>query len=100
MHLDLGKGLSIPESAVIRTGTRAIVFVAHGDPPQPPFGDHEARHLMPREVKLGPLAGDRYRVDEGLAIGERVATGAQFLLDSESRLRATSGGGGGHVHAH
>jgi Cu(I)/Ag(I) efflux system membrane fusion protein len=90
MRLDLGEGLSIPESAVIRTGTRAIVFVAHGDPPQ---------HLMPREVKLGPLVGDRYRVDEGLAAGDRVATGAQFLLDSESRLRATSGGGG-HAHAH
>ena len=38
------------------------------------------------------------RVEAGLSTGERVATGAQFLLDSESRLRATSGPGGGHAH--
>jgi Cu(I)/Ag(I) efflux system membrane fusion protein len=87
--LRVGTGLAIPESAVIRTGTRSIVFVAHGDPPD---------HLEPREVALGPLVGDVYRVDEGLLAGERVATGAQFLLDSESRLRATSAAGSGHAH--
>jgi Cu(I)/Ag(I) efflux system membrane fusion protein len=89
MPVPLGRGLSIPESAVIRTGTRAIVFVAHGD---------QTTHLEPREVTLGPLVGDRYRVAGGVHAGERVATGAQFLLDSESRLRATSAPGGGHVH--
>jgi Cu(I)/Ag(I) efflux system membrane fusion protein len=51
----------------------------------------------PREVKLGPLAGGFYRVDAGLSAGEKVATGAQFLLDSESRLSAT-GGKTGHAH--
>jgi Cu(I)/Ag(I) efflux system membrane fusion protein len=90
MDLMFGRGLAVPESAVIRTGTRAIVFVAHGDP---------AEHFEPREVTLGPLVGDSYRVEEGLSAGEHVATGAQFLLDSESRLRASSGGGG-HVHSH
>jgi Cu(I)/Ag(I) efflux system membrane fusion protein len=35
----------------------------------------------------------------GLEAGEHVATGAQFLLDSESRLRATSAAGGGGGHA-
>jgi Cu(I)/Ag(I) efflux system membrane fusion protein len=89
LRVALGRGLAVPESAVIRTGTRSIVFVTHGE---------HVEHLMPREVKLGPLVGDRYRVDEGLEAGERVAVGAQFLLDSESRLRATSGPGGGHVH--
>ncbi len=89
METPLGKGLSVPESAVIRTGTRAIVFVAHGD---------KTQHMEPREVTLGPLIGDRYRVDRGLQAGDRVATGAQFLLDSESRLRATSAPAGGHVH--
>ena len=85
----LGRGLSVPESAVIRTGARSIVFVVHGEGPV---------HIAPREVTLGPLIGDRYRVDLGLRVGEKVATGAQFLLDSESRLRATSAPGGGHVH--
>ncbi|WP_437957241.1 efflux RND transporter periplasmic adaptor subunit [Sorangium sp. So ce119] len=86
MDLALGEGLSVPESAVIRTGTRAIAFVVQGD------------RAEPREVKLGPLVGDRYRVDAGLSAGERVATGAQFLLDSESRLQASSAPKGGHVH--
>jgi Cu(I)/Ag(I) efflux system membrane fusion protein len=85
LELAAGRGLAVPESAVIRTGERALVFVLHGT------------HAAPREVTLGPLVGDHYRVDAGLAAGERVATGAQFLLDSESRLRATSGAGGGHA---
>ena len=89
LQLPLGKGLVIPETAVIRTGPRSIVFVLHGE---------HGEHLQPREVKLGTLVGDRYRVEDGLAVGDRVATGAQFLLDSESRLRATSAPGGGHVH--
>ncbi len=89
IDLPIPKGLAIPESAVIRTGARSIVFVAHGE---------HGEHLVPREITLGPLVGDRYRVDAGLALGEQVATGAQFLLDSESRLRATSSPPGGHVH--
>ena len=86
LTLALGAGLTIPESAVIRTGTRAIVFLVHG------------LHLQPREVTLGPSSGELYRVERGLVAGDRVATGAQFLLDSESRLRASSAPGGGHVH--
>ena len=89
MEALLGKGLSVPESAVIRTGARSIVFVVHGEGPV---------HIEPREITLGPLVGDRYRVERSLQAGEKVATGAQFLLDSESRLRATSAPGGGHVH--
>lgn len=85
LDLALDRGIAVPESAVIRTGERAIVFVVHGT------------HAEPREVKLGARVGDYFRVNEGLAAGENVATGAQFLLDSESRLRATGGGGGGHA---
>jgi Cu(I)/Ag(I) efflux system membrane fusion protein len=85
LELAMGRGLAIPESAVIRTGARAIVFVVHGE------------HAEPREIKLGSLVGDHYRVEGGLAAGEHVATGAQFLLDSESRLRATSAPGGAHA---
>lgn len=85
IEVALDRGLAIPEGAVIRTGERAIVFVVHGT------------HVVPREVKLGARVGAHYRIQSGLTVGEHVATGAQFLLDSESRLRAT-GGGGGHVH--
>lgn len=79
------RGLAVPESAVIRTGARSIVFVVHGT------------HAEPREVKLAGRVGDYYRVEAGVVAGERVATGAQFLLDSESRLRASSAPGGGHA---
>lgn len=85
MDLALGRGLGVPENAVVRTGTRAIVFVVH-----------EGKHVMPREVTLGALVDNFYRVESGLTAGEVVATGAQFLLDSESRLRASSGAGAGH----
>lgn len=85
LDLALDRGVAVPESAVIRTGERAIIFVVHGT------------HAEPREVKLGARVGEYFRVNEGLAVGEHVATGAQFLLDSESRLRATGGGGGGHA---
>lgn len=88
LELPLGRGLAVPETAVIHTGTRKIVFVVH-----PADG---GAHVVPREVVLGPLVGSHYRVTSGLAAGENVATGAQFLIDSESRLRATTGGGGGH----
>jgi Cu(I)/Ag(I) efflux system membrane fusion protein len=53
--------------------------------------------MEPREVTLGPVAGGYYRIDGGLSSDERVAVGATFLLDSESRLQA-SGAGGEGVH--
>lgn len=85
IQLPMGRALAVPEEAVIRTGERSIVFVVDG------------QQVQPREVHLGPLVAAHYRVEHGLAAGERVATGAQFLIDSESRLRATSGPVG---HAH
>lgn len=67
--------LSIPESAVIDTGTRKIVYV-EADP-----GVFEGR-----EVVLGPRTGGQFPVLEGLAVGERVATTGAFLIDAESRI--------------
>ncbi len=84
MDLPLGRGLAVPENAVLRTGARAIVFVVH------------EKHIMPREITLGPLVENFYRVEAGLSPADIVATGAQFLLDSETRLRASSGPGAGH----
>lgn len=77
MHLMLGSRLSIPEEAVIDTGERKLVFVVH-----------EGNHFEPREVKLGVKAGEFYEIRSGLEEGERVVTSAQFLIDSESRLKA------------
>lgn len=67
--------LTVPTSAVLRTGERNIVFVDTG-----------SGRLMPREVRLGRDAGDYTEVLSGLEPGQRVVTSAQFLLDSESNL--------------
>jgi Cu(I)/Ag(I) efflux system membrane fusion protein len=84
MGIDLGSSLAIPESAVIHAGDRAIAFVVDG------------ATIEPRAVELGPIVDGYYRVTQGVAAGELVAVGAQFLIDSESRLRATSSPGAQH----
>jgi Cu(I)/Ag(I) efflux system membrane fusion protein len=69
--------LSAPEDAVLDSGTRRLVFVR--------AGDHE---LQPREVVTGERSEGRIEILSGVAEGDSVALGANFLLDSESRLRA------------
>jgi Cu(I)/Ag(I) efflux system membrane fusion protein/cobalt-zinc-cadmium efflux system membrane fusion protein len=69
--------LVIPQEAVIDSGVRKIVFVSAGK------GKFRAR-----EVSLGVEANeDEYQVLEGLEEGEQIVLSAQFMLDSESRLR-------------
>jgi len=62
--------------AVIDTGVRKVVFVEVAE-----------GRFQPRELSLGRKGETHYEVLEGLAAGERVVVSAQFLLDSESRLR-------------
>jgi membrane fusion protein, copper/silver efflux system len=86
--IDLGRKLAIPEEAVLKTGTRQIVFVEVG-----------AGQFEPREIKVGGKAEDHYEVVSGVKEGEKVVTSANFLIDSESKLKsALSGAGGGHSH--
>ncbi len=67
----------IPQSAVIRSGKRNIVFVDLG-----------GGRFDPREVDLGVRGeGDRIQIVKGVAAGEKVVTQAQFMLDSESRIQ-------------
>ena len=65
----------MPESAVIDTGSRKVVYV-----------EAEPGVFEGREVVLGPRTGDRFPVLEGLAPGEKVAAAGAFLIDAESRL--------------
>jgi multidrug efflux pump subunit AcrA (membrane-fusion protein) len=69
--------LVIPDSAVMGTGERQVVFVATAP-----------GRFEPREVKVGVRTEGRAEVLSGVAAGERVVTRANFLLDSESRMRA------------
>ncbi|MBI3201139.1 MAG: efflux RND transporter periplasmic adaptor subunit [Myxococcales bacterium] len=72
------EGLRIPEDAVIDSGTKKVVFVALGQ-----------GKLQPREVVLGDSDGSAVEVVSGLSEGEQVVVRANFLVDSESRLRAS-----------
>jgi Cu(I)/Ag(I) efflux system membrane fusion protein len=82
----LGDKLAVPEGAVIDTGVRKVVVVDRG-----------SGYFEPREVRLGAKAGDVFEVLDGLKAGERVVTSANFLIDSESKLKEAVGGMG-HQH--
>jgi Cu(I)/Ag(I) efflux system membrane fusion protein len=86
----MGEGLLAPVSAIIRTGERDIAFRAEG-----------SDHFVPVEVKIGPYQfGDRFQVLSGLKEGDRVTTSANFLIDSESRLKFGGAGGMSGMHHH
>jgi RND family efflux transporter MFP subunit len=70
-------GVVVPDSALIETGIRVIAFVDAGN------GSFE-----PREVKVGVRGNGKAQILSGVKAGENVAVGANFLLDSESKLRA------------
>lgn len=80
IQVPLGNQLVIPSTGVLHTGTRHVVFV-----------DRSAGYLEPREIEIGPQAGDQYVVLKGLKSGERIVTSANFLIDSESQLQAAMG---------
>ena len=81
----LGARLVVAEEAVIDTGTRTVAIVSLG-----------SGYFEPREVKLGARADGWVEVLEGLKEGEQVVTSANFLIDSESKLKDAVGGGGHH----
>jgi membrane fusion protein, copper/silver efflux system len=77
--------ITVPRDAVVDTGLQQHVFVAAGDT------------FEPRLVTVGVQLVDRVEIRDGLREGEQIVAAGVFLLDSESRLRAT-GGTGGHQH--
>ncbi|HPP49521.1 MAG TPA: efflux RND transporter periplasmic adaptor subunit [Spirochaetota bacterium] len=89
LRYSAGKHLAISEQAVFKTGEKNYVFVKHGDDT-----------LMPQEVVLGAL-GDNgyYEVQKGVREGDVIVSPANFLIDSESQLKAVfSNVKEGHVH--
>lgn len=82
-----GAVVTIPNSAVIDSGTRQIVLV------QAKEGRFE-----PRDVKLGARSDERIEVLDGVREGEQVVVTANFLIDAESNLKAAVGGFGHSGH--
>jgi Cu(I)/Ag(I) efflux system membrane fusion protein len=72
------EALRVPADAVIHSGTFDVVFLAVGQ-----------GRFQPREVKLGERDAEKVEVVAGLEEGDGVVVRANFLVDSESRLRAS-----------
>jgi len=81
LEIPLGRRLAVPRDAVLESGERHIIFIHHG-----------GGKLEWRNAKLGVQAGDWVEILEGLKEGEQIVTSANFLLDSESRLKTAIGG--------
>jgi Cu(I)/Ag(I) efflux system membrane fusion protein len=71
------QGVLIPDASILDTGPRQIVYVKTGE------GRYE-----PRQVKAGLRSDGQAQILSGVKAGEAVVDRANFLLDSESRLRA------------
>ncbi len=76
LHVPSATVVAVPESAVLRTGERDIVFVDHGQ-----------GRMELRRVQLGRRAGDYYEVLRGLKLGEKIVVAGNFLIDAESKVQ-------------
>ena len=83
LERSMGETLTIPRSAVLITGERALAFVKRPD------GAFE-----PHQVTVGRTTDERLEILEGLAEGDTVVASATFLVDAESNLGTSLGGMG------
>ena len=77
MKIETSDSVVVPDSSVMNTGLRQIVFVGIGKD-----------RFEPREVKVGYRSGGLVQIISGVGAGEKVVVRANFLLDSESRVRS------------
>ena len=80
IKIRLGQRLVVPVGAIIDTGIRQLAILDKGN-----------GYFEPREVKAKRV-DEYYEIMEGLKAGERVVTSANFLVDSESNLKAAVSG--------
>ena len=80
-RVNLPDQLTVPAEAVLDAGEHKTVFVDRGN-----------GFFEPRQVKTGERVGDRIQILSGLNEGERVVTSGNFLIDSESQLKAAASG--------
>jgi RND family efflux transporter MFP subunit len=76
--------LTVPDSALIDTGTRRLVLV-----------QVQEGRFEPREVVVGERGEQHVQILRGVNEGEQVVVAANFLIDAESNLKAAIGGLGG-----
>lgn len=76
----VGNVLAVPDQAVLKTGTRSVVFVARDN------GGFE-----PRDVVTGAHVDGFWEIRSGVTAGETIVAEANFLVDSESRLKSAIG---------
>ncbi len=88
-EVPIGEVLAVPESAVVDTGRRTLVFV-----------EMDKGMFMPVRVKLGRKGEGYYEVKHGLKEGQKVVVKGTFLLDAEAQLKGLYGGGAGGGHHH
>ena len=79
IKINLGNRLIVPSEAVIDTGERQIVYVDKGE-----------GFFEPREVTVGLKADGVVEVTGGIRAGEKVASSANFLIDSEAQLKGVT----------
>lgn len=89
LQLARAEGLVVPAEAIVDTGEAQYVFLAR-----------DGGRFEPRRVKLGLRQGEKVQILDGLAAGDSVVTTANFLIDSESRLRAAIEGLGAPQAGH
>src|SRR3972149_6883855 len=75
----------VPDQAIIRSGERNVAVIALG-----------GGYFDPRDVKLGVMAEGYVQVLEGIKEGEKIVVSSQFLIDSESNLKAAISQMAGH----
>jgi Cu(I)/Ag(I) efflux system membrane fusion protein len=85
--IPVGRKLAVPAEAVLDTGLRQVVYVDKGD-----------GYFEPREIKTGVKVEEMLEVLAGLKQGEKVASSAIFLIDSEAQLKGVKPLSGGHKH--
>lgn len=89
ISVDLGERLVVPSEAVLDSGTRQILFVDKGE-----------GLLEPREVTVGVKGNGLWEIVRGVSEGEPVVVNGNFLVDSESRLKAALEGAAAEGHSH
>jgi RND family efflux transporter MFP subunit len=82
-QVNIPSKLTVAADAVLNSGDRKTVFIDRGN-----------GYLEPRRVKTGEREGDRIQILSGLSGGERVVTSGNFLIDSESQMKAAASGMG------